>query len=247
MTIQDDDLEATRRRLSNAMRIGQVENPDALAVDRRQAETLGVSVGALRMARQQGVALPNPETDLAELPRTAPRTAGFLSTPANAALAHDAVPELSEMERVIAAGPFAGQRLQPGYVAPGPANILRGLASSFLNTGRQVRESLSMQLGDALGIENSMDRRDFEQALASQELRRPTIEDPTRRAIYGGFESFVNTAGVTAAAVITRNPTLPLALGAAQAEALAYPKYRLRGATAGEALLGAGGSPNAAR
>ena len=124
--IQEDDLEATRRRLANAMRVGQVENPDALAADRRQAEALGVSVGALRVARQQGVTFPAPDLDLDDVIANAPATAGFLSEPDNAAVAHDSVRELTLLERNLFTPGDLGRQFLGGAVGT-VGTIIRGI------------------------------------------------------------------------------------------------------------------------
>ncbi|WP_426042395.1 RDD family protein [Brevundimonas sp. TWP2-3-4b1] len=58
----EDIIEAERRRLRNSLRFGEAVDPDELAADRRQAQAMGISVGALRLSRQDGV-LPTPGFD----------------------------------------------------------------------------------------------------------------------------------------------------------------------------------------
>ena len=256
MTLQDDDLEATRRRLSSAMRIGQVENPDALAADRRQAEALGVSVGALRMARTQGVALPPAVDEITELPRTAPRTADFLSAPANAGVAHDSVRELSEMERIIAASPLAGQTAGGRAPRTGSAwNILRGLGGSLRDAfapGGTVFEGAQTALGDllsttAVNAPDATGARLFNPSAREAQLRdvrraqgaladsTPQIENIFGRTAYGAATSLVRTLPGAPLGVVGM-----VGLGASQTGGEAYGRYAGRGATPGEAALGAG-------
>jgi len=103
MALQDEDpVEVTRRRLMQSLRTGAPQNPDQLAQDRADAARRGVSVQALRAARDQGLTLPNENWHA--LPERAPATSNFLSDPRNAAVAHDDIENLSGVERIVGRG-----------------------------------------------------------------------------------------------------------------------------------------------
>jgi len=107
MALEDQDpaeeLEAQRQRLANALRTGVVENPDALAADRAEAQRRGMPVSRLRAIREVNGALPPANYD-PDLPARAPATSNFLSNPANAAVAHDDIESLTGLERIVARG-----------------------------------------------------------------------------------------------------------------------------------------------
>jgi hypothetical protein len=98
-----DELEAQRQRLANALRTGVVENPDALAADRAEAARRGMPVSRLRAIREVNGALP-PVDYTTDLPSRAPATSNFLANPANAAVAHDDIENLSGVERIVGRG-----------------------------------------------------------------------------------------------------------------------------------------------
>jgi hypothetical protein len=107
MALEDQDpaaeLEAQRQRLANALRTGVVENPDALAADRAEAQRRGMPVSRLRAIREVNGALPPANYD-PDLPARAPATSNFLSNPANASVAHDDIESLTGLERIVARG-----------------------------------------------------------------------------------------------------------------------------------------------
>lgn len=112
-----DEVEATRQRLMNSLRAGAPQNPDALAQDRAAAAARGISVQALRAAREAGQTAPN--LNWSTLPERAPRTTQFLSNPANAAVAHDDIENMSSAE-----------------------NLLRGVSARALNLGAGLGRAL---------------------------------------------------------------------------------------------------------
>lgn len=216
-------------------------DPEQEAEIARAARATGAAPSALRaMPREQW---PNPAPfDVNTFLNDYPRTAGFLSTPANAAVARDSIPGLSEMERILAAGPFAGQRLvAPTAPAPSIGSVFRGLASSFLNTGRLVVASAEMQAAEFFGQEAPDATRRASDAQYNMARMRPGFENPIARGIYSGAESLVQAVPIIAGTIATRNPLLGVAAAGAVAETTAYPRYRERGATVGEAALGATG------
>jgi len=248
-----DEVEATRRRLMEALRTGVPQNPDQLAQDRAAAAERGVSVQTLRAARDQGLPIPNQNWHA--LPVTAPRTTNFLSDPTNAAVAHDDVETLARIERNMREyGPnaFSGP-MQP---AQGDNNILgwmRGIGTSFTEGFALSRTGLQRQLNDYLvgaGIidapatdQYGRDQYDWRtrQAQGQMALARPEIENDLARGVYGGLESTARAAPGLALSILLRNPTPSLVATGIQTEGEAYAKYRERGGDAAEATVGAGG------
>jgi len=254
MTMQDvDEVEATRRRLMEALRTGVPQNPDQLAQDRAAAAERGVSVQTLRAAREQNLPIPN--ANWHALPITAPRTTNFLSDPTNAAVAHDDVETLARIERNMREyGPnaFSGP-MQP---AQGDNNILgwmRGIGTSFTGGSALSRTGLQQQLNDYLVGAGIIDapatdqygRTQYQwrtrQAQGAMALARPEIENDFARGVYGGLESTARATPGLALSILLRNPTPSLVVMGIQTEGEAYAKYRERGGDAAEATVGAGG------
>lgn len=121
-------------------------------------------------------------------------------------------------------------------------NTITGLWSSLVTGGETVRQGIRQQFADALGLTDMSDtaKADYNRTQLTQDVTRPKFEGKTGQLLYGGAENVVQNAPVLAAAILTRNPNIAAGLAAIQTEATAYPKYRARGATGGEAALGAG-------
>jgi hypothetical protein len=255
MALQDEDpIEVTRRRLMEALRTGVPQNPDQLAQDRAAAAERGVSVQTLRAARDQGLPIPNQNWHA--LPVTAPRTTNFLSDPTNAAVAHDDVETLARIERNMREyGPnaFSGP-MQPAQGDNTVLGWMRGIGTSFTEGFALSRTGLQRQLNDYLvgaGViappatdqygRNQYDWR-TRQAQGQMALARPDLGGNIwSEGIYGAGESIARNSPGVALSFLTRNPAPALAAMGVQTEGEAYAKYRERGATVGEATVGAGG------
>lgn len=129
-------------------------------------------------------------------------------------------------------------------------NALSGLAGVLPQFGRQVKTSMNVQMDDALAAlgfplsdqYRAENLRRAEQARAQAEGN--TLDfggNATAEAIYGGLVSTVQQAPGIAAAILTGGLAAPLLYAGAATQAMTYPKYRARGGTAGEALVGSVG------
>jgi len=212
--LQDDpasQIEEQRRRLSNALRTGAVENPDALAADRAEAARRGMPVTALRAVRQQNVVLP-PVALTPDLPETSPRTSNFLSNPANAAVAHDDIENMSAVERIVARIGERTVRLAQGagrasYTAlAGPATWLEeNLPRQVLSfeNGRIVRRAISAEERRATGFNAQAQRlldpnrlHTIEQGVTWEEFKERPLERLIPFALEEGVVSVPDMAAV---------------------------------------------------
>ena len=75
----------------------------------------------------------------------------------------------------------------------------------------------------------------------------PRFDSKIGDYVYGGAANVLQMIPGMAAAIATRNPMVGIADAAGETGVAAYGKYRARGATAGEAAIGAGGEANLAR
>lgn len=83
--------------------------------------------------------------------------------------------------------------------------------------------------------------RDTQQAQARVDATTPQFKSQVAAGVYGGVQSFIQQAPGLAASVATGNPAPALLWGSSTVGAQSYGKYRGRGATPGEAALGASG------
>lgn len=255
-------IERDRARLATALQSGVNQNPDEVAGTRREARARGVPPEAVQQMRAAKAPLPPALTSWYDMPETAPRTSRFLGQPQNAAVAHDDIQSLSEMERVVAAGQFGGQELRAtrGRAASW-GSFFGGLGAAFrdaFSPEGSVYRGSALALQDALAnsplnLTDATGNRIFtptsrETALgrvrqAQNELAtaRPEFENRLANAAYGGVESTIRMSGGLAASILLRNPTPALVAAGAQTGGEAYGRYAERGATPGEAALGATG------
>lgn len=212
-----DPIEARRRELANALRTGQVENPDQLAADRRRASQLGVTVGALRLAESNGVQLPRPTADPARLAQESPKAASFLSQPGNAAVAHDDTDKLSLVEQGLSLFENIGRGLIAGIPRTN-ADIVGG-AQAVSETGDAVADLVGSPfraLEKVFGVtyferareqQRADERRMLEGARkyysASAAATRPETSNPLAQAAYSGLESVLPSLASVGASVLT--------------------------------------------
>ncbi len=235
---------APARAAQSAMSIAVDANPDLDAELRRAAARTGVPIEAAReypedVKRQAALA----GHDFDGMAKQFPTTTRFLSDPENARLSHDDVANLSSTESAIM--PIYGPR--PTFMS-----YTGGLLKSFEIGADQARQGIRMQMADLydeIGLfspeSNAAMRSDAQGKRAFRELEgkltRPDFNSRTASGVYSGLSSTLRQAPGLAASIATRSTAPMLATMGVQTEAEAYGKYRSRGATAGEALVGAVG------
>ena len=123
------------------------------------------------------------------------------------------------------------------------ASGFRGSAIASAEGFKQSYIGTKLQIADALGLENERAQAlgEYETSQARIDASTPRFKSVWTRGLYSGVSSLAQQVPIVAAAVATRNPALGLGLTGALVETQSYPKYRARGGTAGEALLGATG------
>lgn len=158
--------------------------------------------------------------------------------------ARQAVDDVGQLKRV-----GAEIRAARG-VKPTVRSIWKDLAAAPGRVLDLTRESGRQQIGDfleyiGLPVFDNQDRqfaaRRTAQLRADDALSNPEFESTTGAAIYGGVRSTVQQATGVGLSLLMRNPAPALISAGVQTEADAYLKYRERGATPGQAFLGATG------
>jgi GNAT superfamily N-acetyltransferase len=220
------------RAAQASMSLAVDTNPDFEAELRRVSARTGVPLESARaypedVKRQAAVA----EHDYADLAARFPTTTKFLADPDNARLAHDDVQNLSSTEATV--GPIVGPK-------PSFWNVASGLLKSLPVGADMARQGIRMQLADLFGFKAVGDdaRSKYGQLSFEQQIETPAFQSSTAQAVYGGATSTVRAVPGLLASLATRSPTPMLATIGLQTEADAYGKYRSRGATPGQALLG---------
>lgn len=214
------------------------------------------------IARQTGLPPETVDRNLADLAaqversraralvKQSPELAGWLANPRNAAVGADDMEPLARSAK-------AWDRTREGSLtnAPKPEgtfwNSLKGIATGFVERSRQEWIGLrdvttdwlpAIDLG-APGTPRLKDasseniRRESRRSTARVDATTPDFKSKTARYLYGGASSLVQMLPAVGVGVLTGGVG-GLAAAGAQAALPAYSKYRDRGGTRGEALLG---------
>jgi hypothetical protein len=215
-----------------AMQVAAGSNPDFEAELRRVAERTGVPLESARaypeeVKRQAALQ----QHDFDQLAQQFPSTTRFLSDPDNARIAHDDISNMSSTEATI--GPIRGPK-------PTFWTYATGLLKSLPQGAGMAREGIRMQLADLFGQDAVREdaQRKYSQLSLEQQVATPEFESSTAQGVYGGVTSTIRAVPGLLASLATRSPTPMLATIGVQTEADAYGKYRVRGATPGQALVG---------
>lgn len=182
-----------------------------------------------------------------------PPLAAWASDPTHAALAGDdlaALAKNAEYWRKSLRG--SGNLTAPAAPAPTLWNSVSGIAISFAQSAKQVGNAIQMLGADYLpsfeppkakgvpgfgdyGIENSIRR--YDQSQTRMDDAQPAFKSNYARYLYGGTSSLAQMLPAVGTALVTGGVG-GLAVAGAQTGLPAYSKYRARGGTKGEALLG---------
>lgn len=225
-----------RSRLAAALQTGVVQNPDEEAGLRREAQQRGMDPEVLRTARAQRTPLPPPALSTwYDMPERAPSTAGFLSNPQNAAIAHDDTDNLSLAEQTmsvlknIGGSLYSGlPRLSAGIV--GRVEMAEDFSDAVLGAPFRAVESL---LGTNVGERNRQfvrqQRGDYRRYLSSaSDAALAKSDNPIVQAAYSGVASIAPSAlGVLAG--IFGGPAAGAAVIAAPVGGEAYGRARDEG------------------
>lgn len=226
-------VQGQRTQLRSSLYSSLLANPDVAA----RATALGRKTGIPADLVERN--LPEVERDVQlnefdKLLNDSPKLAAYLGVPQNAKVAHDDVAALTGIEATI--GVIRGPEASFG-------SVVKGLAKSLPIGARMAREGMRMQFADLFGFEDMRKdaERKYSQASLESDVNRPEFESDTARAVYGGGESVIRMAPGLAASLATRTTGPMLATMGVQTEAEAYGKYRTRGGTPMESLVGGAG------
>lgn len=242
-SILQQDLSTQATQIRNNVQFAAGSNPDQEANYQHLAKFVGVPVDTVRAepeAIKSEAALRQFDAD--RLAVEFPHTAQFLTNINNTRLVVDDIQGMTAVEK---AAKFLGENVLRAPDQP-PAtvlSVLTGLAKALPQGAELVRQGLRMQFANALGLdEMGIDStRKYAAAAGDVADSTPAFDSRTAAGLYSGGTSLLRQLPGMAASALTRSVTPMLAAAGVQTEAEAYGKYRARGATSGEALLGATG------
>lgn len=234
-TLQPSPAQAARVGFS----VAADTNPDAHAEALRVARRTGVPVDTVlaypqEMKRQAAVG----SIDFDTLAKTSPATAALLADTEKAKVAHDDVDGMRNAEDALK----SWKRPAPSF-----ASVSGGLAEAL--KFKPLIAGLRLAFNDAMfgtggDAGDQVRRADLVrkagQAQAQQDYTTPAFESSTASGVYSGGVSLLQNLPGLAASIMTGSPAPGLALAGMNSAAPAYGKYSARGASAGEAALGAG-------
>ncbi len=174
--------------------------------------------------------------DFEGLARDYPQTSRFLGSLSNARIAHDDVDSLRGVENALK--PWAGSE-------PSIGSVLSGLGEAAKL--KPLISGVKLAIHDAFFDDGSVDSqvrradltRKAMQAQSAQTFAHPDFESSTASGLYGGGVSLVQNIPGIAASILTGNPAVGLTMAGVQSGAPAYAKYLDRGASDGQAIVGA--------
>ncbi len=245
-------------------RLDQQRALTALAVSRPAPEVAGK---ANAIARQTGVPVETADRNLPALEQQVqlararavmdanPTVATWAAKPRNAAVGADDMDQLAKNSAYWQqVGRASGSITSTPLPAPTIWNGIKGVATSLYqgvaSAGAEVRGVLgdwlpsvpsmaapgTPRLGGSMMLEN--DRRTRAQSNARVADATPTYKSWYARGLYGGASSLAQMAPSVALGTLAGSPALGIATAAVQTGVPAYNKYRDRGATRGQALVG---------
>ena len=238
--IIDNDAIASAKM---GMQFAVDKQPDAEARLQSLAKQYNLPVDSVRLdqkAIERKSQLDSVDYD--SLVKTAPHTNYLLSSANKAAIVHDDITNLGEIENSI-----------KGLRGPEPtvANIATGLFSNL--SFAPLHSAIKVAVHDAFNDDSSAEAQVRHNDLMRKSLQEqnvidsqaPEFETATARGIYSGGASFMQALPATAASIATANP-LPMMVSAGLQQGFpAYTKYLNRGATKSQAALGAVGEASA--
>lgn len=243
-----------RQQLRTTMLAARQENPDEFARARQLSRETGLPAPVV--ARNLPEIQQRTELDrLDDLIVGAPRLAERMANDSEfAAVAHDNTASLAEMEALVnpqlAAGRIGGPAFERRPVIgpsqqpkPDVGSVAAGLGTSFVEGAERAKQGARMQFADVIGSPEMLDdaTQRTRQSNFRDFLATPGFESRTAQGLYGGGASTLRNIPGLAASIFTRSPAPALASAGVQTELEAYGKYRARGATPGQAALGATG------
>lgn len=242
-SILQQDTSSQAAQIRNNVQFSVGTNPDQEANFQHLAKFVGVPIDTVRAqpeAIKTDAALQQVDAD--RLAVEFPQTAKFLTSLDNTRLVHDDIHGMTAVEKAVK---FLGENVLKAPEQP-PAtvlSVLEGLAKSLPQSAEAIRQGFRMQFANALSLdEMGIDStRKAAAAATDTYLSTPQFESRTAAGLYSGVSSLLRQIPGMAASILTRSTVPMLAAAGVQTEAEAYSKYRLRGATPGEAILGASG------
>lgn len=185
------------------------------------------------------------EFDAKDFLQKSPKVADWmLKNPDYATLIKEDRESMTAMEQILTTEAKARQWGE-AKVSRGPApsveSVLSGIGTSFTEGFVKAKAGAQLQFADVIGSEQMFTQasRAYEQSVGREARATPEIENTLGRWTYGGAANTVRMIPSIAAAVITKNPSLGLAVIGGEMQPETYAKYRTRGGTKGEAFAGA--------
>jgi len=221
--------------MRSSLSVAVKTNPDAQAEAQRVARRTGVPVDTVlaQPDEMKKKALLG-DIDFDAYAKAYPASADLLSDVDFAKFAHDDIDNMGQIE-----GAFGTLKAAHGP-KPSTGSTAYGLFSA-LGTGAELtKQGIRAQFADALGWSSlSADAQLMaERARFRQFLVDPAFESSTAQGLYSGGRSFVQMLPGLVGSIATRKPNVALVAAGLQTETDSYTKYRARGASPEEAVIG---------
>lgn len=224
-----DQLEQIKQR--SVINIATKTPPDKYAAIRKIKEQTGLPADVIERNKDE-IQRRQRNLEIESVLRSSPILAEKFKNPEFAQLAHDDVDNLFKTEASFSAIKGA----DPTFM-----NIAKGVAASLPQGVELTRQGIRLQWADFIGSERMRKDAQGKYDLAQLEVQVMTPElGPTGRGIYSGLTSTLRQIPGFIGSLITKSPVPALASMGQMTQAEAYGKYKARGATPGEAFLGAG-------
>lgn len=173
-----------------------------------------------------------------------PTLGRFLTDRERAAVARDDLDVLGFIEQDLKEAAKEHGSISAYYgPEPSASTILSGLGTSFRTGFGLMRSGIQSMVGDLTGDKQYANNalRKSAQLRSENEFATPAFTGSTTRGLYGGASSLLQTAPTLALGVATGSAPVAIGGAALQVQTQEYSKYRNRGATPTEALIGSGG------
>jgi hypothetical protein len=240
--VNDDDInnavgELKQKQLQSAIYAGIRQQPDTEAKLQDLAKRVGLPVDVVRMKQPEVEMEAKLQSfDYEKINKESPKTASFLSDPNNAAIAHDDVENMGEIEKTLRK---VGMKISKGSLAllsaapafnEGAWGVMQAGAELGSKYGTGPLKDWGILPEDIMGVmgEQFSKYRQQQGAMAKGFVTEPGAGH-TESAVYSGLQSLGLNLLTLPYAAATKSATVPLAMMSGQVGGQAYGQGREQG------------------
>jgi hypothetical protein len=219
--IKQQEKERDNKELRTSVGLGVTQDPDATAKRQALSKQLSIPVDVIERD-EKGANEAAHMQDIFRKIKDSKKLQETFSDPDVAAIAHDDVEELAELDR-ITAGEWA-----EGVIGEASLRLYSSAAG--------IKEFWADYLGDEVLAERA--QADYRISKEAAEMIHPDFKSDTAEGVYSGAVSTLSQAPGLLLGILGRSRSIPLAYIGVMTLGESYGKYKGRGATPREALLG---------